>query len=651
MARILNLEFPTVQPSGATSASGENIPSSPNMFGGLGAQTEETFGRGLERAGNEVIDFAQARQKELNKVDASDRLTKFTNAITDESEKYTSTDGHAAILALPEHKEKIKSLYDDALANASNPQVKAMLAESGARTLDRYYGYAAAHSAREENVYNKKVAADATLTRMDQAVYAYKNGDYAGFENQRHHALAETRNVYEFEGYEPAQIEAEVAKTNGKIVLDTTKLILDQPQGGVKKAEDFAKRYESEIDAKSNVAIDGMLRGARAVQLGNDTADQALGRTRGGATAAEGAPTQASFPTPGAAAQPAAVSSPATARGYDFRAAEAAVMDQLKDNPQAQNAAFARINRLRQVTEGQEADNERARRMAEHAAKVASDDAEMGALKDIYSNRPTLTAPQIIDSPVLSREAKDRLIAQLGKADTGEHAERTYGPGFFDAYQAVHAPPGDPGRITDPSQLYAMVGPHGSLTVAGVDKLITEINARKTPEGEAEAAMRKQFFDNARHEITYSNEVLKLKDPDGDANFLRFQAAAYTALDEGKKAGKTPIQLLDPESPDYVGKIIDRFKPREDQSIGDRLKDAVPQPGFFSRIGSALASGLREAAKPAPPLIDTRAINSLADLQVAYGDRRISAEEARKLAIERGWARAPQPTPRVPNTP
>lgn len=826
-----------------------DIPTSPNMFGGFGAKAAEEFGTGLEKAGSTVIDYATEQQNRLNKVDASDRLTKVTDAITDESARYTQLQGRAALDAMPEHKAKIKSIYDDAIANASNPAVKAMLAESGGRTLDRYYGYAAQHGAREENVYTKKVAADNTLSRMNQAVWAYRNGDYAGWENQRHHALAETRNSFELEGYEPQQIEAEVAKTNGKIVYDTTKLILDHPQGGPGKAEEFAKKYEKEIDAKSSLEIDGMLKGGRAAMEGQRAADRALARgpaapvaasiatvaarygidphtlTRtvqvesggnpnaktgsykgltqlsdsefnkynpypgrsiwdpeanlaagaakmkaegdqfaknfgrapsgfdiymihqqglagysthlanpdapawqnmlatgegrqkgdgwakaaiwgnipdqykasfgnvnnvtsrdfiamwqqkfggaGGASVGASMPNRASIYEPGERPQQAsyqpgespqqtAVAGPNSALANLPPKAEAEqhILDDpnLRDNPQAQQAAFARLNRVYEIAHGQQADQERAQRMEEHALKVQSDTTELSVMKDLYSNKPTITAQQIIeagDKKLLSREAVERLIGQLGKADTGEHAERTYGHGFFDAYKQVHAPPGDPGRITDPSQLYAMVGPHGALTVAGVDKLVSEINARKTPEGEAEAAMKKQFFEHvARPQITFADPELKIPDPKGADQFLKFQAAAFHAYDVGKAAGKTPAELLNPESRDYIGKLIENFKLPADERFADGIQDKPQNAMPWSRIWTDVTGATNFAkvtGEPAPaaatPAFDTGSIATLADLQAAYRDKKISPDAARAVAVQRGWARQAPPPPSVP---
>jgi hypothetical protein len=137
---------------------------------------------------------------------------------------------------------------------------------------------------------------------------------------------------------------------------------------------------------------------------------------------------------------------------------------------------------------------------------------------------------------------------------------KTYGPGFWQAFQAVHAPDGDPRKITDPAQLYLRAGPDGDLTAAGVNRLAAEIQSKATPEGEAESAMKKAFLEYARGQITGSIEGLHISDPKGDALYLRFLAQALPAFDAGKQAGKSAVQLLDPDSPDYLGKSIALFQ-------------------------------------------------------------------------------------------
>jgi hypothetical protein len=143
--------------------------------------------------------------------------------------------------------------------------------------------------------------------------------------------------------------------------------------------------------------------------------------------------------------------------------------------------------------------------------KDTSDARELETLSDLYSASPKMNANSIIadgQKGVLTREAVERLLPKAKAAldDANSKADKTYGPGFYETYKMVHLPEGTPGRITDPSQLYARVGPNGDLTVAGVDKLVNEIQSRKTPEGVAESEMKKQFLANAKGQISGSDE-------------------------------------------------------------------------------------------------------------------------------------------------
>lgn len=258
---------------------------------------------------------------------------------------------------------------------------------------------------------------------------------------------------------------------------------------------------------------------------------------------------------------------------------------------------------------------------------------------------------KINHDPNLDYKTKHELRQWVQDA-SGGRADRTYGPGFWDIYRQVHAPDGDPGKITDVSQLYGMVGPGRPLTIPGVEKLATEIQAKKTPQGDAEAAMRKQFLEVvARPQITFENPEfpgLTGKDPKGAERFLKFQAAFFDAYDAGKRAGKTPSELLSPESKDYLGRLIPQFKPPPGESFVDQLQDkANTEPGFFSRVGSALAGGFHGAAQPvAAPAFDEKSIHSLADLQAAYEAKKITGAQARQIRDARGW----RVTPQVPNT-
>jgi hypothetical protein len=227
-----------------------------------------------------------------------------------------------------------------------------------------------------------------------------------------------------------------------------------------------------------------------------------------------------------------------------------------------------------------EVDAQRADRIADKERRDRAEVAGNAIVSQLIKDPTQVDPKAIANTPDLTFEQKWHLH-EMQKAALTQQADgkdtKTYGSGFWDAYKSVHAPDGDPGKISDPAQLYPRGGPAGDLTVAGIDKLTSEIQAKRTPEGEAESEMKKQFLSMAKGQITGSSEGLGgLRDHHGDELFLKFMATALPAYDAAKKAGKSPSQLLNPDSPDYIGKSIGQFKRPMAQWASDMLGDNAP---------------------------------------------------------------------------
>lgn len=180
-----------------------------------------------------------------------------------------------------------------------------------------------------------------------------------------------------------------------------------------------------------------------------------------------------------------------------------------------------------------------------------------------------------------------------------------YGNSFYDLFNAIHSE--GPEKITSIAQLQRHAGK--DITIAGYDRLVKELQGKNTPDGEAEGMMKKQFFANAKAQISGSDDILGIKDPKGDEIYLRFMAQALPAFEKGKTDGKSATQLLDPASSDYIGKSISSFK----RTLSEQLAD-------MNQITANLDTpeGLKDA--------------------VAAG--KISREEATKIALERGYIRS-----------
>jgi muramidase (phage lysozyme)/polyisoprenoid-binding protein YceI len=219
----------------------------------------------------------------------------------------------------------------------------------------------------------------------------------------------------------------------------------------------------------------------------------------------------------------------------------------LRDNPRAFQHALSYVNEQASAASIASMENEKARKEAAEASGNA-------IVTDALNGKVDGIAGRIANDPNLDWQSKIHLTQSI-EAMTARDAGRdtkTYGPQFWNAYQRIHLPDGDPQKITSPTQLYAS-GPNGDLTMSGIDKLSEEIQAKKTPEGEAEATMRRSFLTNARSMISGANEHFGVTDPKGDELFLKFQAQFWPSYQKAREAGESPENLLNPDSPKYLG--------------------------------------------------------------------------------------------------
>lgn len=208
-----------------------------------------------------------------------------------------------------------------------------------------------------------------------------------------------------------------------------------------------------------------------------------------------------------------------------------------------------------------------ARQQAEAArAKHEAQQQAWTTITDSLMSDPSHFDPSVIaHDPNLTGQQKLQLYgaAQRFLAQQSGHDAATYGRGFYALLQDVHAAPGDPNRITDPTQLWPHVGPNGDLTLAGAKELTAEIESRRTPEGQGEAAMLRQFLKMAHGQITHANDLLHMKDPKGEQEFEAFLTQFFPAYRAARANGESGADLFNPKSKDYLGKIIPSFvRPR-----------------------------------------------------------------------------------------
>jgi hypothetical protein len=272
----------------------------------------------------------------------------------------------------------------------------------------------------------------------------------------------------------------------------------------------------------------------------------------------------------------------------------------------AHRDAFERRERARVL------DEERNARIQERQKKDASDAEEvalMGAIAD-PAKQSQVTAQSIAQNPKLTREAIQRMTSLVSRADS---TDNTYGSAFYEMFQRVHLPDGDPNKINNLDQLVPLVG--SGLKVSGYNELARQLQSGKSPEEEAEKQMLNQFLKTAHQELSGTNPMLGIRDPKGEEINLRFMSQALPTYYKLRGQGKTPAQLLDPDSPEYLGKGIKTLKRSTNEMVRDMLS------GMGGEADTSTPQGLIAAVQSG----------------------KVPREEGERIAVERGWVRASTP--------
>lgn len=229
------------------------------------------------------------------------------------------------------------------------------------------------------------------------------------------------------------------------------------------------------------------------------------------------------------------------------------------DDPYAVQQVVARVTQQMDATIRQQDMNYKAD--SDMIWQAANGDLAKGT-KPMTVDQLTATNPDVkaawgrmqYQQPLVAHEVATRLLSENAQTNGGD--TKTYGAGFISVFNRIHAAEGDPNKISDPTQLYGMVGQPGGLTMSGLEKARAEIGGKGTPDGEAESNMRNTFFKVAHAALSGTDDGMGLKDPKGEQIYLRFMAHAYSAIDAAKATGKTPAQIYSPDSPDYVGQSL-----------------------------------------------------------------------------------------------
>lgn len=250
-------------------------------------------------------------------------------------------------------------------------------------------------------------------------------------------------------------------------------------------------------------------------------------------------------------------------------------------------------------TQKKAADIERRRVVAdkEKEVKAASDAAESDYTSRLIIAPGKLSPKEIASDPRLSGDQKRVLFNfQEARLKPGSDELKTDNQLYISLFNRIHAPDGDPRKITDENDLYQFFGK--GLNATSLGQLRGEISGKRTQEGQVEADLKRAFVEKARRKLTGTNELLGIRDPKGDDNLYQFMQQFLPAFDKAIKTGQNPVELLAPGG--MFDKGLDQYTRSPQQMMQDLMgnrpttaaPETIPQPKTKAEY-DALPKGAR----------------------------------------------------------
>jgi hypothetical protein len=262
---ILNVESPSVEPSGAPPNDYENIHANPAQFGGLLGEAAQKLGQGVERAGQDAAEAWLDTANKQNQIWASQAHSDFQNKASPILENYLTLQGQAAVNARPDVQKQITDLQQAAIDAAPSLNTKMLLSENLRRTTDFMNSRIVSHAAQQTNTWNKAVAQGGQEAAANQGTLAAATGgapDFGYMDAQLRQVDIESHNRYgeAFDLNNPEQktaFDAQVAKDNGHAVaLWVAAKAGDQKDpNAIEHAMQIFERYGDHIDPETRQKI------------------------------------------------------------------------------------------------------------------------------------------------------------------------------------------------------------------------------------------------------------------------------------------------------------------------------------------------------------------------------------------------------------
>ncbi len=245
------------------------------------------------------------------------------------------------------------------------------------------------------------------------------------------------------------------------------------------------------------------------------------------------------------------------------------------------------LGQAEQAIKAGKVDDERDKRLQKDALNQKQIDIQNDFLQKIADDK--LSTKEILRSELdpFGSGSKETFIRLLQDHEKSKSEKIKTDPSvFIDLWDKTHLPDGSPDKLVNENDLNKYMG--RGLTVQDINTLRGEIQNKKTTAGKNESDLKKGLTDIAKGKLTKSNPLTGFKDPVGDEQYQKFLNGFITDYNQQRQAGKTPQQLLSPESPDYLGKNINQYVRSNQQIIRDLVKSGANQNSNVAPIGEEM---------------------------------------------------------------
>lgn len=261
---------------------------------------------------------------------------------------------------------------------------------------------------------------------------------------------------------------------------------------------------------------------------------------------------------------------------------------------------------------------ERARRVDENYAlanqklmkQEASDAREGQYLEKLHSDDPrekaSVSAREISRDYTLTREARERMIGIVERETKPEPAAKVSNATASDLIARIRAPSGDPRRVDSLDPVYAEYE-KGNLTKADLKFVRDEFTQLRTPEGARLGTAQEEFIKSVKPLIDKSNPLLGKIDQSGPQQVYNFTMTLRRKVEEYRKAGKDPHDLMDPSKPDYMGTpaALAAFQKPLQESLADTARALRANSGAPAPARNDVMPGIPPANQRPPGLYAT----------------------------------------------